>query len=86
MSDQNKTLATSEMADQFIAIANELSKTQTKDRVGIAFMFAAARYNAFVSMGKSDDLSRDKEDALKWHTAEYHRMLEANLDELIAIQ
>ena len=49
MSDQNKTLATSEMADQFIAIANELSKTQTKDRVGIAFMFAAARYNAFVS-------------------------------------
>lgn len=85
MSDQNQTLATSEMADQFIAIANELSKTQTKERVGMAFMFAASRYNAFVSMGKSDDLSRDKEDALNWHTAEYRKMLESNLDELIGM-
>ena len=51
MGDQNQMLATSEMADRFITIANELSKTQTKDRVGMAFLFAAARYNAFVSMG-----------------------------------
>ena len=86
MSDQNKTLATSEMVDRFIEIANELSKTQTKDRVGTAFMFAAARYNAFVSLGKSEDLTRDKEDALNWHTAEYHRMLESNLDELIGMK
>lgn len=86
MSDQNQMLATSEMADRFIEIANELSKTQTKDRVGMAFMFAAARYNAFVSLGKSEDLSRDKEDILNWHTAEYHRMLESNLDELIGMQ
>ena len=86
MSDQNQTLDTSVMVDRFIAIANELSKTQTKDRVGMAFMFAAARYNAFVSFGKSEDLTRDKEDALNWHTAEYHRMLEANLDELIGMQ
>ena len=86
MSDQNQTLATSEMVDRFITIANELSKTQTKDRVATAFMFATARYNAFVSLGKSDDLSRDKEDALNWHTAEYRRMLESNLDELIGMQ
>ena len=85
MSDQNQTLATSEMVDRFIEIANELSKTQTKDRVGTAFLFAASRYNAFVSLGKSEDLSRDKEDALKWHTAEYNRMLESNLDELIGM-
>ena len=86
MSDQNQMLATSEMVDRFIEIANELSKTQTKDRVGMAFLFAAARYNAFVSLGKSEDLSRDKEDILNWHTAEYHRMLESNLDELIGMQ
>ena len=86
MSDQNQTLATSEMVDRFITIANELSKTQTKDRVGTAFMFAASRYNAFVSLGKSEDLARDKEDALNWHTAEYRRMLESNLDELIGMQ
>ena len=86
MGDQNQMLATSEMADRFITIANELSKTQTKDRVGMAFLFATARYNAFVSMGKSEDLRRDKEDALNWHTAEYRRMLESNLDELIGMQ
>ena len=86
MSDQNQTLATSEMVDRFITIANELSKTQTKDRVATAFMFATARYNAFVSLGKSQDLARDKEDALNWHTAEYNRMLESNLDELIGMQ
>ncbi len=86
MSDQHQPMATSEMVDHFIAIANELSKTQTKDRVGAAFMFAAARYNAFVAMGKSENLSRDKEDALHWHTAEYNRMLETNLDELIGMQ
>lgn len=84
MSDQK--LSTSEMVDQFIAIANELSKTQTKDRVGAAIMFAAARYNAFVSLGKSSDLSKDKHSALKWHTKEYNKMLDANLDELIGIQ
>ena len=84
MSDQK--LATSEMVDQFIAIANELSKTQTKDRVGAAIMFAAARYNAFVSLGKSSDLSKDKDSALNWHTSEYNRMLDANLDELIGMQ
>jgi len=84
MSDQK--LSTSEMVDQFIAIANELSKTQTKDRVGAAIMFAAARYNAFVSLGKSSDLSKDKNSALNWHTAEYNKMLDANLDELIGMQ
>jgi hypothetical protein len=86
MSDQNQTLATSEMVDQFITIANELSKTQTKDRVATAFMFATARYNAFVSLGKSHDLAKDKQDALDWHTTEYNRMLESNMDELIGMQ
>lgn len=86
MSDQNPKLDTSEMVDRFIAIANELSKTQTKDRVGTAFLFAAARYNAFVSMGKSEDMAKDKEDALNWHTTEYRKMLESNLDELIGMQ
>ena len=84
MSDQK--LATSEMADRFIAVANELAETQTKDSVGVAFMFAAARYNAYVSMGKSEDLARDKEDALNWHTAEFRRMFDSNLDELIGMQ
>lgn len=86
MSDKNQELTTSEMVDQFITIANELSKTQTKDRVATAFKFAAARYNAFVSMKKSEDMTKDKADALNWHTAEYNRMLEANLDELIGMQ
>jgi hypothetical protein len=74
------------MADRFIELANEFAKTEAKERVGAAIMFAAARYNAFEASSKSKDLATDKLDALNWYSIEYQRMLSANLDELIDLQ
>jgi len=74
------------MADKFIELANEFTKTESKERVGAAFMFAAARYNAFEASSKSNNLKNDKDDALNWYTKEYKKMLDANIDDLIEIQ
>jgi len=71
------------MADKFIDVANEFTKTEPKERISAAFMFAAARYNAFEAFSKSANLIRDKDDAISWYTREYKRMLEANMDDLL---
>jgi hypothetical protein len=86
MSGENEKIPRSVMADKFIALANEFAETEPKERVGAAIMFAAARYNAFEASGKSNDLSKDKDDAMNWYCSEYRRMLEANMDELIAMK
>ncbi len=75
-----------EMADRFIALANEFGKTQARERIGAAFMYAAARYNAYEASTKSTNLVADKPDALDWYTKEYRRMFEANFDELIEMR
>jgi hypothetical protein len=71
------------MADKFIELANEFTKTEPKERVGAAILFAAARYNAFEASSKSNDLKKDKNDALNWYSQEYRRMLDANMDDII---
>lgn len=76
-------LSRTAMADQFIELANEFTKTEPKECVGAAIMFAAARYNAFEAFSKSSNLERDKEDAINWYTREYKRMLEANMDDIL---
>lgn len=76
-------ISRSAMADKFIELANEFTKTEPKERISAAMMFAAARYNAFEAFSKSTDLARDKQDAINWYTREYKRMLEANIDDLL---
>ena len=83
MNEDNQEIPRSVMADQFIALANEFTKTESKERVGAAIMFAAARYNAFEASSKSSDLARHKDDVLNWYTKEYRKMLDANVDDLI---
>lgn len=82
MSDQKEEIPKSVMADKFIEVANEFTQTQSKECVSAAIMFAAARYSAFEITSKSKNLMTDKNDALNWFTAEYRRMLEANIDDL----
>ena len=49
MSDQQSVTPEqfSDMVDRFINLANELGNTLPRARVNAAFLFAAARYNAF---------------------------------------
>lgn len=73
-----------QIADQFIALANELGQKEGDvGKVGTALRFAAARFNAFEASIKSGDLKAEKENALEWFTAEYKDMLSDNLDDHI---
>lgn len=74
------------MVDKFIELADEFAKTESKERVGAAIMFAAARYNAFEASAKSSNLTKDRNDARDWYSSEYRRMWDANMDELIGMQ
>ncbi len=86
MSEVKQEIPRSVMADKFIELANEFTKTESKERVGAAMMFATARYNAFEALSKSNDLEKDKDDALNWYSREYRRMLDANMDDLIKMK
>ena len=81
--DEERKISRVVMADQFIELANDFTKTESKERVGAAIMFAAARYNAFEASSKADDLNKMREDALKWYSDEYKKMLNANIDEIV---
>lgn len=85
MTDANKATTIFELADQFIALANELSQAeQDVGKVGTALRFAAARYNAFEASIKSSDLAKEKDSALNWFANEYREMLQDNLEDHIA--
>ncbi|WP_338726933.1 DUF3144 domain-containing protein [Shewanella baltica] len=74
-----------ELADQFIALANQLSQQESDvGKVGTALRFAAARFNAFEAAIKSADLGAEKESALEWFSSEFKEMLSDNLDDHIA--
>ena len=81
--EKTNKISRAAMADKFIDLANEFTTTETKERVGAAIMFAAARYNAFEAFSKSSNLSKDRDDAINWYTREYKRMLEANMEDLL---
>lgn len=74
-----------ELADQFIALANQLSQQEADvGKVGTALRFAAARFNAFEAAIKSSDLGAEKASALEWFSSEFKEMLNDNLDDHIA--
>ncbi|MCE9679370.1 DUF3144 domain-containing protein [Shewanella sp. AS1] len=84
MSEQQKETTIFELADQFIALANELAaQEQDVGKVGTALRFAAARFNAFEASLKTADLATEKQAALEWFTNEYQDMLNDNLDDHI---
>jgi len=72
------------LADQFIALANQLSQTENDiGKVGTALRYAAARYNAFEAAIKSSDLAAEKDNALAWFSNEFKEMLNENLEDHI---
>ncbi|WP_434926938.1 DUF3144 domain-containing protein [Shewanella sp. HL-SH5] len=73
-----------QLADQFIALANQIGQTENDiGKVGTALRYAASRYNAFEAAIKSSDLAAEKDNALAWFANEYKLMLNENLDDHI---
>jgi len=72
------------VADAFIDVANEHIESAPKENVGMALLFAASRFNAFVVASHCKTLDRyeaDRKRAVEFFTKEYLRMLEENLED-----
>lgn len=73
-------------ADAMINLANEQCNDITPTKVNLSLMFASARFSAFIASTLAHDvneLTRDKEDAIKYFTEQFSNMLIENLDENI---
>ncbi|NKF49628.1 DUF3144 domain-containing protein [Shewanella sp. WXL01] len=85
MSEEKQELTIYQIADQFIALANQLSQQENDiGKVGTGMRYAASRFNAFEAAIKSSDLKAEKDNALEWFAKEYKDMLEENLNDHIA--
>lgn len=75
-----------ERADQVIAVANEQVKDSTIGEVSSSLLYAAARFGAFniaSSADSADELETNKDEAMKYFTDQYKKMLLENLDDYI---
>ena len=88
MSDQQSVTPEqfSDMVDRFINLANELGNTLPRARVNAAFLFAAARYNAFNWSFREVALEQTLDEATVAHGGEYETMFRNNASELMAVR
>lgn len=70
-----------EVADEFINLANQLSEEWAIPMLSAAFMYAAARYNAFYAAGDAGD-PENRRRAIAYLCDQYRKMLEENFREL----
>lgn len=84
MSDELTEQEFRRVADTFIDQANEHLGTVEKENIGMALLFAAARFNAFVVASHSQSVIQyelDRVKAIDFFTKKYREMLEENLDD-----
>ena len=70
--------------DLFIDQANEFAETNSKENVGLALLYAASRFNAYVVSQHAntlDDYERDLPRARDFFRQQYEQMLDENLDD-----
>lgn len=73
-----------QMANAFIDQANQLAGENNPENVGMALLFAASRFNAFVVSQHSDSLENYEADlpkAKEFFAAQYEEMLGENLED-----
>jgi hypothetical protein len=73
-----------EMIDSFIDQANQLADQNSPENVGMALLFAASRFNAFVVSQHAeniDDYEKDLVKAQDFFRAQYREMLDENLED-----
>ena len=70
------------MVDLFIDRANEFAETNSQENVGLALLYAAARFNAHVVSQHAntlEDYAKDIPRARQFFQGQYAEMLEENL-------
>lgn len=76
-----------ERADAVIHLANDQCEAAPRSKVSASLLYAAARFNSFIvasSAANLDELRQDKNEAVKYFTEQYQKMLIENLDDHIA--
>lgn len=75
-------------ADAHIDLSNEqISEEVGSEKVNASFMYAVARFNAWVSARgwtSKEQMAEAKEETIDYFVAEYRKMLEANVDDYIS--
>ena len=74
------------IADQFITQANALTESTDHATLAAGLRYAAARFAAFEASLRTDDLRRDKAEALDAYLNEFRAMLDENLEQYIEQQ
>jgi hypothetical protein len=75
-----------ERADAIIALANEQGTKAPNSNVSASLLYAAARFNAFIVASDTRDaatMKADKDEAIRYFTEEYRKMLSQNFDDYI---
>jgi len=73
-------------ADQFINLANEQCHHDSHGEVSSSFLYAAARFNAFVAAATArniDELKQNKEEAIRYFSNQYYEMFVENIENWI---
>lgn len=77
-----------ERADAHIHLSNDqISEDATKGKVSASMMYAAARFNSWVSAcgwHNAEEMAASKEETIEYFVAEYRNMLEENMDDYIS--
>ena len=73
-------------ADQFISQANTLTEHTDLATLAAGLRYAAARFAAFEASLRTNDLRRDKAEALDAYLNEFRTMLDDNLEQYIEQQ
>jgi hypothetical protein len=84
LSDDEVDVIYRQMIDSFIDRANQLAEENSPENVGMALLFAASRFNAFVVSQHAENLQdyeKDVEKALQFFISQYKEMLTENLDD-----
>ncbi|PLY10020.1 MAG: DUF3144 domain-containing protein [Arcobacter sp.] len=71
-------------ADEHIALANEqMNDTTTQGDVSASFMYAAARFNAWMaatSFEKAEDMTKEKDKIVEYFLGQYELALKEHID------
>ena len=72
------------MIDLFIDRANEFAQSESQENVGLALLYAAARFNSHVVSQHAntlEDYEKDIPRAREFFRRQYHEMLDENLED-----
>ena len=79
--DQKKEKTFYDIADKFIDLANEISRSESPGTIGVAIRYAAARYSAFEVSLQGNNFAEGQNRHLDFFVNSFTEMLQKNFEE-----